>query len=278
VWLLGASTDFLVKLLGGDPMARQEEVTEEEVRDIIATQIDVTPEQREILAGAFEVAERVLREVVVPRGQVSAIEAETPVVTAVETLVRSGHSRAPVYAGDMDDVLGVVHLRDLLDADGTAADHVRTMTVLPETVGVLDGLRRLRAERQRMALVVNEHGGTEGIVTIEDLLEEIVGDLYDEFDPDLESVERDDEGGLVLPGDYPLHDLPDVGIELPEGPYATVAGYVLSRLGAIAEGGEVVEADGYRVEVLGTEGRAIKKVRIVPLPRAEGAETDEDED
>jgi putative hemolysin len=276
VWLLGASTNFFVKLLGGDPNARQEEVTEEEVRDIIATQIDVTPEQREILAGAFEVAERVLREIVVPRSQVTAIEAETPMREAIEILVRSGHSRAPVYAGDMDDVLGVVHLRDLLDESGTAADHVRAMTVLPETVPVLDALRRLRIDRQRMALVVNEHGGTEGIVTIEDLLEEIVGDLYDEFDQDLASVVKDEDGSVVLPGDYPVHDLPDIGVELPEGPYATVAGYVLSRLGAIAEGGEVLESDGWRIEVLEIEGRAIRRLRLTPLPSEDGGDDDDD--
>ena len=266
VWLLGRSTDALVRLLGGDPDARQEDVTEEEVRDIIATQIDVTPEQREILSGAFEVAERVLREIVVPRSQVTAVEAETPVKDAIECMVRSGHSRAPVYGGDLDDVHGVVHLRDLLDADGVVGDHVRPVTVLPETVPVLDALRRLRADRQRLALVVNEHGGTEGIITIEDLLEEIVGDLYDEFDTDSADVERDESGAVVLPGDYPVHDLPDIGVELPEGPYATIAGYTLSRLGAIAEGGEVVEDDGYRIDVLETEGRAIRKVRLTPMP------------
>jgi len=113
---------------------------------------------------------------------------------------------------------------------------------------------------------VNEHGATEGIVTVEDLLEEIVGDLYDEFDPDLGTVEREEGGALVLPGDYPVHDLPDLGVSLPEGPYATVAGWALARLGHIPDGAEQLEVDGWRLEVLEVEKRAIKRLRLCPLP------------
>src|SRR5918994_606160 len=221
VWLVGKSVDLVVRVLGGNPSARSEDVTEEEVRDLIATSVE-DEEQRTILSGAFEAAERTLREIVVPRSQVLAL---------------------PVYAAALDDVRGVVHLIDLLDAEGPVSAHVRPATVLPEAVSVLDALRRLRADRQQMAVVVNEHGATEGIVTVEDLLEEIVGDLYDEFDPDLGTVEREEGGALVLPGDYPVHDLPDLGVSLPEGPYATVAGWALARLGHIPDGQEQLGAD-----------------------------------
>jgi putative hemolysin len=265
VWLVGKSVDLVVRVLGGNPSARSEDVTEEEVRDLIATSVE-DEEQRTILSGAFEAAERTLREIVVPRSQVLALPVDAPAPAARDELVASGHTRAPVYAGDLDDVRGVVHLIDLLDAEGPVSAHVRPATVLPEAVSVLDALRRLRADRQQMAVVVNEHGATEGIVTVEDLLEEIVGDLYDEFDPDLGTVEREEGGAVVLPGDYPVHDLPDLGVSLPEGPYATVAGYALARLGHIPEGQEQVEADGWRLEVLDVEKRAIKRVRLCPLP------------
>jgi putative hemolysin len=274
VWLVGRSVDVVVRILGGNPSARAEDVTEEEVRDLIATSVG-DEEQRTILSGAFEAAERTLREIVVPRSQVVALQVDAPTAQARADLVESGHSRAPVYAGDLDDVRGVVHLIDLLDGDGPVGDHMRPATVLPEAVTVLDGLRRLRSDRQQMAVVVNEHGATEGIVTVEDLLEEIVGDLYDEFDPDLGSVEREGGGALVLPGDYPVHDLPDLGVTLPEGPYATVAGYALARLGHIPEGREHVEADGWRLEGLDVEKRAITRVRLCPLP---GTEVDREED
>ncbi|MCI3948171.1 MAG: Magnesium and cobalt efflux protein CorC [Acidimicrobiales bacterium] len=268
VWLVGRSVDLVVRVLGGNPSARSEDVTEEEVRDLIATSVE-DEEQRTILSGAFEAAERTLREIVVPRSQVLALPLDAPATEARAELVSSGHTRAPVYAGDLDDVRGMVHLIDLLDAVGPVSAHVRPATVLPEAVSVLDALRRLRADRQQMAVVVNEHGATEGIVTVEDLLEEIVGDLYDEFDPDLGTVEREEGGALVLPGDYPVHDLPDLGVSLPEGPYATVAGYALARLGHIPEGHEQIEADGWRLEVLDVEKRAIKRVRLCPLPGGE---------
>jgi putative hemolysin len=213
---------------------------------------------------------------VVPRSQVVALPVDAPAPKARADLVASGHTRAPVYADDLDDVRGVVHLIDLLDADGPVGAHARPATVLPEAVSVLDALRRLRADRQQMAVVVNEHGATEGIVTVEDLLEEIVGDLYDEFDPDLGTVEREEGGALVLPGNYPVHDLPDLGISLPEGPYATVAGWALSRLGHIPEGQEQLEADGWRLEVLDVAKRAITRVRLCPLPSTDGDEPAED--
>jgi putative hemolysin len=276
VWLVGKSVDLVVRVLGGNPQARSEDVTEEEVRDLIATSVE-DEEQRTILSGAFEAAERTLREIVVPRSQVVALPVDAPTTQARAELVGAGHSRAPVFEGDLDDVRGVVHLIDLVDEEGPVAAHMRPATVIPEAVSVLDALRRLRTDRQQMAVVVNEHGATEGIVTVEDLLEEIVGDLYDEFDPDLGTVEQEEGGALVLPGDYPVHDLPDLGVSLPEGPYATVAGWALARLGHIPESHERVEADGWRVEVLEVEKRAIKRVRMCPLPSGEAEESAADD-
>ena len=276
VWLVGKSVDVVVRVLGGNPLARSEDVTEEEVRDLIATSVE-DEEQRTILSGAFEAAERTLREIVVPRSQVVALPVDAPTKQARAELVGAGHSRAPVFEGDLDDVRGVVHLIDLVDEEGPVAAHMRPATVIPEAVSVLDALRRLRTDRQQMAVVVNEHGATEGIVTVEDLLEEIVGDLYDEFDPDLGTVEQEEGGALVLPGDYPVHDLPDLGVSLPEGPYATVAGWALARLGHIPQSHERVEADGWRVEVLEVEKRAIKRVRMCPLPSGEAEESAADD-
>jgi putative hemolysin len=276
VWLVGKSVDVVVRVLGGNPQARSEDVTEEEVRDLIATSVE-DEEQRTILSGAFEAAERTLREIVVPRSHVVALPVDAPTTQARAELVGAGHSRAPVFEGDLDDVRGVVHLIDLVDEEGPVAAHMRPATVIPEAVSVLDALRRLRTDRQQMAVVVNEHGATEGIVTVEDLLEEIVGDLYDEFDPDLGTVQQEEGGALVLPGDYPVHDLPDLGVSLPEGPYATVAGWALARLGHIPQSHERVEADGWRVEVLEVEKRAIKRVRMCPLPSGEAEESAADD-
>jgi putative hemolysin len=140
------------------------------------------------------------------------------------------------------------------------------VVALPESMRVLDALRRLQAEREQLAIVLNEYGGTEGIVTVEDLLEELVGEIYDEFDPDSRDLQPQPDGSVALPGRFPVHDLPDLGISLPEGPYATVAGLILDRLGRIPAEGDAVKVDRWRLEVLKMERRAIVQVRVVPLP------------
>jgi len=268
VWLLSRSTDLLVRLAGGDPSVQRDVVTEEEVRDLVATQATFSPQHRTILIGAFEIAERHLRDVLVPRRDVVALPAEASVEEGVRRLVETTHSRAPVYKGSLDEIVGIAHLVDLVGASGRVADHVRPALALPESLGVLDALRRLQAERQAMAIVINEYGGTEGIVTVEDLLEELVGEIYDEFDPDSSGIHREPDGSLVLPGSFPMHDLADLGISLPEGPYTTVAGLALQRFGRVPDVGETVEVDGWRLEVLAVERRAITRLRLTPL-RAE---------
>ena len=264
VWLLSRSTDVLVRLAGVDPAAQREPVSEEEVRDMIATQPSFPPSQRTILEGALEITERRLREVLVSRREVLALPADLPVAEAVHRMAAGAHVRAPVYRGDLDDVAGVANLVDLVDATGLVADHCRPALALPESLGVLEALRRLQRDRQPLAIVINEYGGTEGIVTVEDLLEELVGELYDEFDHDVGAVRREPGGALVLPGTFPVHDLPDLGVDLPEGPYATVAGLALDRLGRIPEGGETVTVHGWSLEVLEVDRHTIERLRLRP--------------
>ena len=268
VWLLSRSTNLLVRLAGADPRRQREEVTEEEVRDMIATGSVFRPEQRRILAEAIEVGERLLRDVLVPRRDVVAIPADASVAEAIGMLLGTTHGRAPVYRGDLDEVIGLVTLQDLVGTEGPVASRVRPVVALPESMTVLDALRRFQAEREQLAIVLNEYGGTEGIITLEDLLEELVGEIYDEFDPDSHGIHRQPDGSLVLPGSFPVHDLADLGISLPEGDYATLAGLVLDRMGRIPGKGEAVEVDGWRLEVLDVENHAITRVRLVPLPNS----------
>jgi putative hemolysin len=269
VWLLSRSTDVLVRLAGADPRVQREPVTEEEVRDLVAAQATFSQQQRTILVGAFEIAERRLREVLVPRRDVVALPADAPAEEGLRTLVDSTHGRAPVFRGDLDDIVGIAHLVDLVDARGRVGEHARPALVLPESLGVLDGLRRLQAERQQLAIVLNEYGGSEGIVTVEDLLEELVGEIYDEFDQDSAGIRRAADGSVVLSGAFPMHDLAELGISLPEGPYTTVAGLALQRFGRVPAVGETVEVDGWRLAVLAVERRAITRLRLTPLAATE---------
>lgn len=274
VWLLSVSTNVVVRILGGDPTRQREEVTEEELRDLVATQPTFTADQRTIIAGALEVGDRTIRTIFVPRRRVVSIDAGLTAAEARQLLVETGHSRAPVVHGDLDDAVGVVHLRDLIDVDGPVEAYAKAALVLPESARVIESLRRFQTERQQLALVVNEHGGIEGIVTVEDLVEEIVGEIYDETDRDLAQVDHRADGSLGLPGSFPMHDLVDLGVDLPTGEYATIAGFLLDRLGHIPEvPGDHTDVGRWRVQVEGVERRTITKVSLTP--RAEDKDEDE---
>jgi putative hemolysin len=270
IWVLSRATDAVVRVSGADPRAHRDEISPDELRDMVAGHQEFTPEQREIISGAIEITRRALRTVVVPRMQVFTVEADMPVEVARAALAESGHSRAPVVrGGSLDEAAGVVSLRELVVNDGgTAADHARPPLLLPETLQVADALRRFKAERQQLAFVVDERGAVAGIITLEDLVEEVVGEIYDETDLDVLGVQRDPDGALLLPGMFPVHDLPGIGVALtgtPPGGYATVAGLLLAALGHIPTApGEEVTVGGWTLQVTRVEGRAITGVRLAP--------------
>lgn len=268
VWALGRSTDLVVRMAGADPDVRRQQVTKEEVRELVATQVLFTPQQRTIITGAIEVADRQLRQVVVPRRDVVAVRADEPASSALRALAASGHVRAPVTAPDLDNVVGVVYLRDLVDAQGSVSAHARPCSFLPETVGVLDALRHLQTERHHLAVVVSEHGVTEGIVTVEDLIEEVVGEVFTETDRDIRAVTRTADGSLLIPGSFPVHDLEDIGVSVPEGDYATVAGLVLTHLGRIPEPGDHIDVGGWQISIMEVVDRAIARVQLRPTAPA----------
>ncbi|GAA4908996.1 putative hemolysin [Stackebrandtia albiflava] len=271
VWLLGKSTDLVVRLTGNDPALGREEVSPEEIRELVTAQQGFTAQQRTIISGAFEIADRLVREILVPRRDVVSIPANSDVAAGLRILVDSGHSRAPVVgANGLDDVVGVVHLRDLIGASGQVAVLARTCMVVPESLKVSDALRQMRDQREQFATVVDEYGSIDGIITMEDLVEEIVGEIYDETDRDLASVVSEPDGAFLTPGSFPLHDLPDLGIDLSDvsGDYTTVAGLVLDHLGHIpTTPGETVRVDGITAQVVEIHERAITKVRLRIEPR-----------
>jgi putative hemolysin len=263
--MLSHSTNLAVRVMGGDPKRRREEVSEEELRDLVGTHRALSPQQRTILSGAFEIAERSVGQVMRPRRDVVVLSADTRSADGLEVLVASGRSRAPVAdGGDLDRVVGVVHLRDLVGGDDRPVrDRAASALFIPESAQVLHALRDMQQARQQLAIVVDEHGGGAGIVTVEDLLEELVGEIYDETDRDVAGVEHEPDGSLVLAGGFPVHDLADLGVELPDGDYATVAGLVLNALGRIPESpGDTVTIDGWTAAVLAVDHHAITRIRL----------------
>jgi putative hemolysin len=256
-----------VRVFGGGDESDGEQMSASELRELVSGQRALNPEQREIIVGALEIHARRLREVLVPRRAVFVLPADTAIAEARALLAASGHSRAPVTGETgLDDVLGVVHLRDLLDDSQALTEAMRPAVVFPESLRVSDALRRFKADHEQFAVVVDEHGGIDGIVTLEDLLEEFVGEIYDETDRDVMAVQHRADGVMTVPGTFPIHDLEDLDIELvdqPEGSFTTVAGLLLARLGRLPEApGDTVRLSGWEFEVADVEQHAIITVRV----------------
>lgn len=263
VWLLSIATNLVVRLSGADPSAGREPMSADEIRDVISSTAALGATQRRVISGALESSELTVRDVLVPRTDVVAISAEATVAEGIERLMEARHTRAPVYREDLDHVLGTVHILDLVNASGTVAEHVREAPVFPEFVQVLDALRQMQAERVQMAMVSDERGGIDGMVTVEDLVEEVVGEIFDEFDPKVAAVRHQADGSLMLGGAFPLHDLNELGIELDiEGPFTTVGGLIMERLGRVPEAGATVHEREWIFEVKEMRGMAVSSVRI----------------
>ena len=268
IWLLSRTTDLVVRLLGGDPGANREAITEEELRDLVEAHETLGPEERRLITDVFEAGERQLHEVMVPRTEVDFLDASTPVFKAVQELRSSPHSRYPVVRDSPDEVVGFVHVRDLLDPDVArrsvrVGDLCREVRMMPGTKRVLAALSEMRREGHHLVIVLDEYGGTDGIVTLEDLVEEVIGEIHDEYDAAPEQTKRLRGGDVEVDGLLNLDDFHEVtGIELPEGPYETVAGFVVTGLGRLPEPGDVVEALGHRFTVTELDGRRVARVRL----------------
>ncbi len=271
--VLSRSTDAAVRALGGDPGRHRDDVTDEEIVEFVEAQAGLDDTQRQIMAGAIEIAARTLRQVLVPRNRVAAVDVSMSAAQALQLLLQTGHSRGPVIDGSLDETVGQVHIRDLISATGSVEPLVDQVLTLPDSLSVLEALRGLQASRTQLAVVVDEHGGSAGIVTVEDLVEELVGEIYDEEDRDVLSVERDDDGALVLPGSFPVHDLGDVGVDLMSSGAVSIAGVVLEVLGHVPVQGEHAVIGGYDIEVLDVDRQLVNTVRVTKI----GGQLDEPE-
>jgi len=266
VWLLSKSTDIAVRLLGGDPSIQREVITGEELRDMVAIHETFSDEQRKIIDGAFEIAERRLDEVMVPRSEVVVIDADATCGDALALLLETGHSRAPVAEErNLDRTVGMVRLRNLLGRDDDPVTvAMRDIPAFPDAAHVLTAMRGFQTQRTQMAVVFDERGRALGMVTVEDLLEELVGEIYDETDSGPAPAVREPDGTTVLPGSFPVHDLVDLGIDLPNGDYTTISGLVLDELGHFPTIGETLRVDDWQIEIRSIERHRIRHVAIRP--------------
>jgi magnesium and cobalt exporter, CNNM family len=274
VWLLSRCTNLVVQLLGGDPSVGRGVMTEEELRDLVAGTQALSADERHIVREVFDAGKRQLREVLVPRTEVEFIAASTPLDRAAKIAAAAPYSRFPVYQESYDDVIGFIHVRDLLDP-GLAGrltpvgEVCRPVKRLPTSKRVLSALSEMRRDRAHLAIVVDEYGGTAGIVTLEDLVEELIGEIQDEYDLEEGGLKQLHGGQLEVDGLLNLDEFAEqTGVNLPEGPYETVAGYVLATLGELPGVGAEVEVDAHRLTVTQLDGRRIARVRVGPAAQA----------
>ena len=269
IWLLSHSTNFVVRIFGIDPNEQRSAMSEEELLDLVAGHAALTDEERDIVEEVFNASERQIHEVMVPRTEVDFFDASLTVGKAINLAIDKAHSRYPVVRGSTDEVIGFIHVRDLLDTTlvstgGKIQELVRSVMFLPGTKGVLPALTEMRNQRQHFAIVLDEYGGTDGIVTLEDLVECLIGDIRDEYDGDEEEITLETRtGDFEVDGLVSIEDLlDDSGIEIPEGPYETASGFVMHFLGRIPVVGDVVKINGIRIAVLTMEGKRAGRLLI----------------
>jgi magnesium and cobalt exporter, CNNM family len=270
VWLLTRSTNLVVALLGGDPRVGRQAMTEQELQDLVTGAQALSPDERHIVGEVFDAGKRQIREVLVPRTEVVFLDAETPVAAAAAIVAGVPHSRLPVFQDSYDNVIGFVHVRDLLGPGVTnrsvpVGRVSRPVKFLPISKTVLSSLSEMRRERAHLAIVVDDYGGTAGIVTLEDLVEELIGDIRDEYDTEQDHATTLRGGEVEVDGLLNLDEFAEqTGITLPEGPYETAAGYVLAALGDLPSPGDSVQVDGHTITVTELDGRRIARLLVAP--------------
>jgi len=278
VWLVNASTNLILRPWGIRLGEEMEAHSEEELRIMISSSTSsgvLDPHEREYLNNIFDFGDRVAREIMVPRPDIEALPSDAPLDELVERAAFGRYTRYPVYEDDVDHVLGAVHVKDLFRAakeDGDTFDIkplIRECLVVPETKRIEEILREFQKRKLQMAIVIDEWGSVEGLITIEDVLEEIVGEIQDEFDEDEASIEPLGDDSYAIDGRIPITEVNQYfNLDLPHEDFDTIGGYILGSLGRPPEAGDVVEAEDTTLRVKSVDG---PRVSMLTLQRGDAA-------
>ena len=278
VWLVNASTNFILRPWGIKLGEEMEAHSEEELRIMISSSAasgELEPEERDYLNNVFDFGDRVAREIMVPRPDIEALKVDSPLPEMADAGVFGRYTRYPVYEGDLDHVLGAVHVKDLLRASRENPDDfdvrsvIRDCLVVPENKPIEQILKEFQQRKLQMAIVIDEWGSVEGLITIEDIIEEIVGEIQDEFDEGEAAIEEIGDGIYAVDGRIPITDVNDhFDLDLPHEDFDTIGGYVLGALGRPPEPDDTVEADGVSLRVKSVDG---PRVSVLTLRRSTDA-------
>jgi CBS domain containing-hemolysin-like protein len=279
VWLVNTSTNFILRPWGIRLGEEMEAHSEEELRIMISSSVasgELDPQEHDYLNNVFDFGDTVAREVMVPRPDIEALPTTASLEELVERAAFGRYTRYPVYEGDIDHVLGAVHVKDLFRAakeDGDGFDIrplIRDCLVVPETKRIEQILREFQSRKLQMAIVIDEWGSVEGLITIEDVVEELVGEIQDEFDEDEAAIEPLGENTYAVDGRIPITDVNEYfDLDLPHEDFDTIGGFVLGSLGRPPEPGDVVPADGVTLRVKAVDG---PRVSMLTLERGEARE------
>ncbi|MBQ3150777.1 MAG: HlyC/CorC family transporter [Clostridia bacterium] len=291
VKILSLSTNGIVRIFGIDPHADAESVTEEEIRmmvDVGEEKGVIEDVQKEMINNIFEFDDIDAGDIMTHRTDIVAIEVDDPLEDVIKLSVEEGRSRIPVYEEELDNIIGVIHIKDLLPYIGhqlpgetTLRSIMREAYYIPESKRCGDLFKEMTENHTQLAIVVDEYGGTAGLLTIEDLLESIVGNIQDEFDDEEEEISKINETTFTIDGTTSIDEVDElVGVEIPEGDYDTLAGFLISMLGFLPKDEEMneVEYKNLHFTILNVEDRRIGKVKveILPLPESESEDDDDD--
>ncbi len=289
VKILSFSTNLIVRLFGFDPNASQKLVTEEEIRmlvDVGGERGVIEEVQKEMINNIFEFDDIDVSDIMTHRTNIFAVEANDPMEDLIKIAIEEGYSRIPVFDDDPDNIIGIVYVKDLLKFIGndmpeenTLRSIMRKAYYIPETKRCGELLKEMTTSHVQMAVVVDEYGGTAGLVTLEDLLEAIVGNIQDEYDNEAEEISKIDENTFTVDGITDIDEVEELfGIHIPEGEYDTLAGFVISLLGFLPQDQDmnVVEHENLRFTVLKVEERRIEKIKVEILPPAKNESKNDD--
>jgi putative hemolysin len=275
VWFLARSTDIVARMLGVKGDGSRPGVTEEEIKLLVTEQGTLLDEEKRMIHEIFELGDTVAREIMTPRVDIVMLEREASVGVALEKLQRSGYSRMPLFEEDPDTIVGTVLLKDLVGPaaegrlDEPVMDHARQPAFVPESKQIIPLLSEMQARRSHMAIVVDEHGGTAGLVTIEDIVEEIIGEVADEFDRDRRFITELGEGEWVIDGRLPVEDAIEMGLPVEDSDeYETLAGWLLAEMGHSPHPGERHTEGEYEFRVQAVRRRRIVRIHVGYDPAA----------
>ncbi|KNF09343.1 hypothetical protein CLPU_3c01210 [Gottschalkia purinilytica] len=275
LFVLTKVTNFIVRLLGGNVGTTNAFVTEEDIRSLVDVGEEegvLEHEEKEMIQNIFEINDKEVTEVMVPRIDIVAVSEDSDIKEALDIIITYGHSRIPVFKETIDNIVGILYAKDLLPhsfsnieklQEKTIASIMRTAYYIPETKKINQLLKELQQSQVHIAIVLDEYGGTEGLVTIEDILEEIVGDIFDEYDNEIDLIEKIDDNSYIVQSEVSLEEINELlELDLPEEDFDSLGGFIFSTLGRVPIQGDIVKYEDITMKVIKVQNRRIKSIEI----------------